>query len=71
MPDNIAHHGLNAWDYAVVAAYALAMLGVGLYYARRQTTLGEYFLGGRRMNWVIVGISTMATLVSTISYLTT
>jgi len=63
--------GLSYWDYLVVAAYAVWMVGIGLYYARRQTNLSEYFLGGRGMGWLIVGISTMATLVSTITYLTT
>ncbi|MGC8861774.1 MAG: sodium:solute symporter family transporter, partial [Armatimonadota bacterium] len=65
------HAGLAIWDYVVVALYGLWMLAIGAYYARRQTSLGEYFLGGRSMNPVIVGISTMATLVSTITYLTT
>ena len=65
------HAGLAVWDYLVVALYGLWMLGIGAFFARRQTNLGEYFLGGRSMNPVIVGISTMATLVSTITYLTT
>ena len=63
--------GLAVWDYLVVLLYAAWMLGIGVYYARRQTDLNEYFLGGRRMNPVVVGISTMATLISTITYLTT
>ena len=63
--------GLDYWDLLVVVAYMLWMLGIGVYYARRQTDTDEYFLGGRGMHWMIVGISTMATLVSTITYLTT
>ena len=65
------HTGLAVWDYQVVVIYAACMLGIGVYYARRQTDLNEYFLGGRRMHPVVVGISTMATLISTITYLTT
>ncbi len=37
---------------------------------QRQTDLNEYFLGGRRMNWLVVALSMFATLISTISYLT-
>lgn len=65
------HGGLTAWDYGVVALYFAAVMLVGWYYSRRQTDLGEYFLGGRTQNWIAVGLSVMATLVSTITYLTT
>ncbi|MDH7602626.1 MAG: sodium/solute symporter [Armatimonadota bacterium] len=65
------HTGLSLWDYLVVAAYGLGVIAVGALYSRRQTNLSEYFLGGRKLNPIVVGISTMATLVSTISYLTT
>jgi SSS family solute:Na+ symporter len=71
MPSNVASQGLTYWDYLIVAAYGIGMLWIGWYCSRRQTDMSEYFLGGRRMNWIIVGLSTMATLVSTITYLTT
>ncbi|MCL6519512.1 MAG: sodium/solute symporter [Armatimonadetes bacterium] len=61
---------LSYWDALVVAIYMLWMLGIGIYYSKRQTDTNEYFLGRRSMNWFIVGISTMATLISTITYLT-
>ncbi len=61
---------LGYWDVVVVTVYMLWMLGIGIYYSKRQTDTSEYFLGRRSMNWFIVGISTMATLVSTITYLT-
>lgn len=67
-----AHQGgLQIWDYLVVGVYMLWMIGIGLYYSGRQKDTSEYFLGGRSMHWVLVGLSTMATLISTISYLTT
>lgn len=65
------HGGLTALDYGVVALYFVAVLLVGWHYSRRQTDPGEYFLGGRTQNWIAVGLSVMATLVSTITYLTT
>jgi Na+/proline symporter len=37
-------------DLAVVAAYLLAILGIGVYQARRIRTSGDYFAGGRRFN---------------------
>ena len=61
--------GLGSLDWAVIALYGVFMLGVGWFYSRRQTTTEEYFLGNRSMGSVVVGISTYATLLSTISYL--
>lgn len=63
--------GLSFPDYAVVALYALGMIWIGWYFSRRQKNLDEYFVAGRGINWLIVGISLFATLISTISYLTT
>ena len=61
--------GLGAVDWVVIAVYALFMVGVGLYYSRRQTSTEEYFLASRNMSSTLVGISMFATLLSTISYL--
>jgi len=71
MPSSVIRSGLGGWDVLVVIAYMAWMLGIGIYYSKRQTDTSEYFLGRRGMGWLIVGISTMATLVSTITYLTT
>jgi SSS family solute:Na+ symporter len=61
--------GLGPLDWGVIALYGAFMLGVGWFYHRRQTTAEEYFLGNRSMGSIVVGISTYATLLSTISYL--
>ncbi len=60
---------MNTLDYAVIALYALAMLAVGRYYARRVQTADDYLLGGRSMHPVMIGLSLFATLTSTLSYL--
>lgn len=64
-----ALRGLTPIDWIIIVLYAAAMLGVGLYYSRRQKTTEEYLLGGRRMRSFVVGISLYASLLSTISYL--
>ncbi|MBE35653.1 MAG: hypothetical protein CMI16_08900 [Opitutaceae bacterium] len=53
----------------MVIIYALVLIGIGLYYARRQTTTEEYFVGGRTVSPFLVGISLYATLFSTLSYI--
>jgi SSS family solute:Na+ symporter len=56
-------------DWVVIAVYALSMLGVGWYHARRTKTAEDYHLGGRRMKSWAVGLSLFASLLSTLSYL--
>jgi SSS family solute:Na+ symporter len=56
-------------DYAVIGLYALALLAVGRYYARRVRTADDYLLGGRSMSPLMIGLSLFATLTSTLTYL--
>ncbi|WP_432799656.1 sodium:solute symporter family transporter [Poriferisphaera sp. WC338] len=63
------HEGLNTFDWMMILAYAALMLGLGIWYFRKQTDVKEYFIAGKGMGAMVVGISQFATLVSTISYL--
>lgn len=61
---------LLAWqDYAVLLVYLGAMLTFGALLARRQRSDQEYFLAGRRMPWLAVGVSVIASLLSSLTYL--
>jgi len=60
---------LTNLDFIVIVAYLLGMALIGLYFAQRQTSRDEYFLGGRRTHWLLAGGSILATLLSSISYL--
>ena len=66
---NAASGGITFLDWAVIAAYAVGMLAVGWYYARRTSTRDDYLLGGRNMSPWKVGLSLFATLLSTLTYL--
>ena len=59
---------LSSFDYGVLALYLLAMIGVGMYFAREQHTSRDFFLAGRSMGWFPIGLSIMATLLSALSY---
>lgn len=65
MPSN----GLTFYDWAIIIGYAVATIGLGYYYSRRQTSVREYFTGGGHMSPMLIGFSLFATLLSTISYL--
>ncbi|MDA1313037.1 MAG: sodium/solute symporter [Acidobacteria bacterium] len=60
---------LTTLDFVVIIAYFAGMAGIGTYFAGRQTSRDEYFLGGRRTHWMLAGGSILATLLSSISYL--
>ncbi|MBN2291030.1 MAG: sodium/solute symporter [Pirellulales bacterium] len=60
---------LTLLDLIVVIGYLAGLSLMGVYFSRRQTSEESYFLGNRRMPALLVGVSVMATLISTLSYL--
>ena len=56
-------------DLAIVLAYLIILASIGVLFSRRQTSLEQFFLAGRRMGWIPVGMSLMACLNSGIDYL--
>ena len=50
-------------DYIVLgsfAGYLALMLGIGFFFSRKQESLGDYYLGGRKMNKWVVALSAQA-----------
>ena len=59
-----------AWqDHAVVLVYVAVLVGMGRHFARRQKSTDEYFLASRSVPWFALGLSIMATLMSSLTYL--
>ena len=53
---------LSAIDWAIVFAYFLLSIGIGLYFTKRGgESLDEYFLSGRQVSWWLAGASMVAT----------
>lgn len=59
--------GFTTLDYAVVIGYLLTIAAIGSSFYRRKSTPKEYFLGGRKMSWLPVGISIIAADLSAIT----
>jgi len=55
-------------DSAVCVSYLSIVLILGLWCARKQHTNEDYFVGGRRMNWIAVGLSIFAATISSLSF---
>ena len=60
---------LSLLDLIVIAAYLLGPSLAGFNFSKPQNSEVAYFLGNRRLPWPIVGLSVMATLISTLTYL--
>ncbi len=56
-------------DYTIFGAYLLASIAIGLFSARGQETMKDYFLAGQKVNRFVVAMTIMAALFSGVSYL--
>ena len=54
-------------DHSVVAVLMLVLVGVGIYYSKKEKSSGDYFRGGNRIPWWAAGLSLFATGASAIS----
>ncbi|HRU04613.1 MAG TPA: sodium/solute symporter [Candidatus Brocadiia bacterium] len=55
-------------DWTICAAYLAGAMTLGVVVSRRLKTGGDYFLAGRSMGWLPVGLSVMVTLFSAVNY---
>ncbi len=61
--------GLEWLDFAAILGYLALTFGIAIWFGRRQKDTEDFFVGGRSVPWFAVGLSILATLFSTISYL--
>jgi SSS family transporter len=59
---------MNWLDFTIVFVYLFAFLGLG-YYFKDNKTGKDYFLGGQSIGWFPLSLSTMATQLSAISFI--
>jgi SSS family solute:Na+ symporter len=58
---------LTPLDISAVVLYALVIFGIGLYFSRRTEDGEDYFLAGRSLTWGLIGISLLASNLSSSS----
>ena len=67
--EEAATAGFSALDWGVLILYFGASVAIGTSFYRRQTDTRDYFLAGRRISWMPIAISIIATDLSAISYM--
>ncbi|HWP40811.1 MAG TPA: hypothetical protein VNL70_07785, partial [Tepidisphaeraceae bacterium] len=65
----IAQTNFTWFDAVVVLAYLSMLVGIGAHFSRKQKGLESFFLAGRGMSWLPIGLSLMAALNSGIDYI--
>lgn len=60
---------MRALDLVIVFGYLAGVVAAGAFFARRQKTTAQYFLGGRHVPWWAISASIVATETSTITFI--
>jgi len=55
-------------NYTVLFGYLLAMVGVGVYFTRKNKNTDDFFRGGKQVAWWAAGCSIFATMLSSLTY---
>ena len=58
----------GAVNYLVLLGYLLAMVGVGIYFTRKNQNTEDFFRGGQQIVWWAAGCSIFATMLSSLTY---
>lgn len=60
---------MNIWDWLIVGLYIAILLTFSFYLSKGQDTTSDYYLGGRSFRWWQIGLSTMATQLGAVSFI--
>ncbi|MDP9083160.1 MAG: sodium/solute symporter [Pseudomonadota bacterium] len=60
----VSAHWLSPFDWAVVASYATGLIVLGILASRRRLAPVDYFLASRGTHWPVIGLSLLATNIS-------
>jgi len=60
---------LNVLDYAIFVVYFAVLIFMSWRFSKGQTDESDYYVGGRKMAWWAIGISTAATQTSAVGFM--
>jgi solute:Na+ symporter, SSS family len=58
----------GAVNYSVLIGYLLAMVGVGVYFTKKNKSTDDFFRGGKQIVWWAAGCSIFATMLSSLTF---
>ncbi|MFP4497010.1 MAG: sodium:solute symporter family transporter [Vulcanimicrobiota bacterium] len=64
-----AEFRFNGLDWFIIVLYFIGMIYLSIYLSKGQENQEDYYVGGRDLPWWAVGLSTMATQTSAISFI--
>ncbi len=56
-------------NWVVLTLYMGVLIGIGVYFSRRNKTANDFFVAGKRVVWWAAGLSIFSTMLSAITYL--
>ncbi|WP_234824052.1 sodium:solute symporter family transporter [Bremerella cremea] len=65
----ISDKSFGLLNYFVLFGYLLAMVGVGVYFSRKNKNTDDYFRGGKQIPWWAAGCSIFATMLSSLTFM--
>jgi SSS family solute:Na+ symporter len=60
---------MTSLDWIIIAAYSAGLILLGWYLGKKQKTSEDYYLAGRKISWLPIGLSTMATQLGAVSFI--
>ena len=60
---------MNYLDYFIIFFYLVGFLVIGYIFKKKNKSSNDFFLGGRAIGWGPLSLSTMATQLSAISFI--
>ncbi len=56
-------------DILVIALYVATLVGIGVYFSRRQKTTESYFIANRTIPGWAMGLSLLATIITSVTFI--
>jgi SSS family transporter len=64
-----ASASFHSLDYLALIGYLVVVVGIGVYFSRRENTTDDYFLAGRRVPWWAAALSIFSTYLSAVTFM--
>jgi SSS family transporter len=64
-----ASKSFHVLDYLALIGYLVVIVGIGVYFSRRENTTADYFLAGRRVPWWAASLSIFSTYLSAVTFM--